>query len=382
MGNKNRKVWIITRRAGYNYGSSLQAYAIQQVVRNLGFKNEIINYDEYYHNIRWKFSPFIYNCIFKIMNLLPWMFRLIANNKYNWLISRDIQINKFKTFEKDNLILSKKRYKNSIDIAKDINDNDICICGSDQIWNPHLFDPVMFLDFCDHKQTKTIAYAPSFGVIKLDINIVNIKKLIQKIDFLSVREDTGASIIKNLIGREVPVLLDPTLLINSEDWKTLIAPTKRNEPYIMCYFLGNSLIPHQFIEALQIHTQYKIVNICTFRTINTIKGELVTTASPSEFLSYIANAAFICTDSFHGTIFSTIFERQFFTFERFGSGKENQNSRIYTLLNNCQLQHRLITLNTKNPKDFSLIAYDELRHSLEGKKKASFEYLKLSLNNS
>ena len=137
MGNKNRKVWIITRRAGYNYGSSLQAYAIQQVVRNLGFKNEIINYDEYYHNIRWKFSPFIYNCIFKIMNLLPWMFRLIANNKYNWLISRDIQINKFKTFEKDNLILSKKRYKNSIDIAKDINDNDICICGSDQIWNPH-----------------------------------------------------------------------------------------------------------------------------------------------------------------------------------------------------------------------------------------------------
>jgi len=376
----NKKVWIITRRAGHNFGSSLQAYALQLTVEKLGYKNEIINYDEYYHNIKWRIRPFINDCLFKVMCLIPTLSELVAKNKYRWLIERNTQQGKFDIFERDNLTLTKKKFNTSKAIARAAKDCDICICGSDQIWSPLLFDPTLFLDFCNKDRTKTIAYAPSFGINSIGQNRDQIKNLIDSIHFISVREETGSEIIKELTNRDAPVVLDPTLLLDRKEWVKLATQADTgSEPYILCYFLGGAYIPYKFIENLKNQTGYRIINICTFRTLNSIQGECIADASPSEFITYIANAAYVCTDSFHGTIFSILFERQFFTFERFGNEKENQNSRIYTLLKTCQAQNRLIPYDSIPSTNIPVINFDILKINLEFEKVGSIKYLETAL---
>lgn len=376
-----KKVWIITRRAGHNFGSSLQAYALQHTVEKLGFKNEIINYDEYYHNIKWRIRPFINDCLFRVMHLIPALSKLIAKNKYKWLFDRNTQQVKFEDFERDNLTLTKKEYKTSKAIGRAAKDCDICICGSDQIWSPLLFDPTLFLDFCDKDRTKTVAYAPSFGINTIEQNRDQIKNLIESIHFISVREETGSDIIKELTHRDAPVVLDPTLLLDRKDWSKIASHADTgNIPYILCYFLGGAYIPYQFIEDLKNQTGYRIINICTYRTLNSIQGECISDASPAEFITYIANAAYVCTDSFHGTIFSILFERQFFTFERFGNEKENQNSRIYTLLKACQVPNRLIPYDSIPSANFPVINFELLKINLENARAGSIKYLETALN--
>lgn len=375
----DKKVRIITRRAGYNFGSSLQAYAMQQIVYKLGFENKIIDYDELSKNIKWRVRPFFDDCLFFTMNLAPTISNLVAKKKYKWLVDRNTQKEKFQSFEKENLVLTRRKYKSSKAIVKDAKDYDICICGSDQIWSPLLYDPVMFLSFCTNSKTKTIAYAPSFGINRVETYQNNIKEFIQRIQFLSVREEQGHAIIKDLTGRAASVVLDPTLLLKQNDWEKVMVPVKPSEPYILCYFLGNKYIPHNFITDLQTRTQCKIINICTFRTINTINGECLSTASPAEFISYIANANYVCTDSFHGTIFSILFERQFFTFERFQNEQENQNSRIHTLLQKLEASHRLIPYNAISAENVLPIDFATLKSHLETNRAFSIQYLKTAL---
>ena len=378
--NKNKKVWILTRRAGTNYGSTLQAYAMQQVFNKIGHENEIIDYDEYNHNIRWRIRPFIEDTLYSIMNISPRMSTFIANKKYSYLLSRKAQCDKFHMFEKVNLVLTKKKFRTSKSIEREIESVDICVCGSDQIWNPFLFDPVFYLDFCHNKEIKTIAYAPSFGVDQITQREEQIKSLIDAIDFISVREDSGSKVIQKLTDRNAPVVLDPTLLLERADWERILSPIDiPQKPYILCYFLGNTFVPDQFIDSLSEITNYKVVNICTFRTLNSIRGETITTASPDEFLSYLANAAFVCTDSFHATIFSIIFERQFFTFERFKDGTENQNTRIYNLLTKIDLLYRLVDCHSIYSSSIPNVIFDKPKDLLEKLKQESFHFIKTSL---
>ena len=379
--NEEKVVRIITRRAGHNYGSSLQAFAIQYVINKLGFKNKIIDYDEYCHNIRWRVRPILDDFFYQVMRIIDPVSKLLFSKKYKWFIDRNIQKMGFDLFEKENMTLTQKKFKTSKEIEEDAKNYDICICGSDQIWNPLLFDPVMFLDFCNNKRTKTIAYAPSFGVSNLDKNKDEIKKLLEGINRISVREEAGAKIVKDLVKNDVPVVLDPTLLVEKKEWEKILKPIKSDEPYILCYFLGKKYIPHKFIENLKKETGYKVINICTYRTMNGIESECITTASPSEFLSYISNAAYVCTDSFHGTIFSIIFQRQFFTFKRFGKEKGNQNSRIYTLLNICKLKCRLIDYAKVTADGIPDLDYEKPMSNLEAKIKLSKKYLELALKN-
>jgi len=357
------KIWILTRRAGHNYGSTLQAYALQQILDQLGYTNEIVDYDEMHHSMRWRIRPFLLDLRDALMEHSP-----ACKNRRKL-------IRQFAAFEKMHLKLTPKTYRTGTQIAKDLEETETCICGSDQIWNPNLFDPVFFLDFCSGKHVKTVAYAPSFGVSSLQAHTDDIKKLLQGIQHLSIRETEGAHILNELTGQSAPVVLDPTLLLTAREWSCFVRENPP-EPYICCYFLGNTRLPEAFIANLQQNTHLKTINITTYRNPNSIQGESVWDASPGDFISLIANARYICTDSYHGTAFSILFGKPFFTFERFSNeSSESQNSRIHTLLELCGLKNRLepATLDLKNP-DFSAA-----HAALAEKREESLAYLQHAL---
>jgi hypothetical protein len=382
MMNFNQKppeICIITRRAGYNYGSSLQAYAMQRIVEKLGFPNRIFNYDDGCLKLLWRLRPFIEDLAFRVMRFAPMFSKCLFRRKYQELCERDAQIKKFKNFEKTHLKLTPSTCRSSRKLAEEALDYDICICGSDQIWSPLLFDPAMFLDFCRETPVKTIAYAPSFGVSGIDSHREEIRELLKGIDIISVRENEGAEIIRELTGRDAPVVLDPTLLLDADDWRAIAQPPVRTKPYILCYFLGGSRIPHRFLAELQQETGCELLNVCTFRTRNDIPGDRECTMSPEEFLGAVANAAFVCTDSFHGTIFSILFERRFFTFERFGKERTGQNSRIYTLLERLGLSGRVMPFDQGYNRDVQPIEYREVRPVLQRNRKTSLEFLETAL---
>lgn len=338
-----KKIGILTRRAGYNMGSSLQAYAMARFIKETGFECRIIDYDEYSGHPIWKVRPFIENIQWSLVKHLPFKEYI---GKFSYLLARSQQYERFRLFEQEFLPLTSRKYRNAYQLAELLSDFDVLVCGSDQIWCPLLYDPVYFFDFLPSRSSiRTIAYAPSIGIS--DISLVSKKQasLMKKVDWVSCREQQGAEMIEELTGRKIPVVLDPTLMVEVTSWNELARPVEylTDTPYLLCYFLGNDM--HQsFIEKLGKRLHCKIVNIRMFNRFNNLKADYqLTDIGPCEFLGLIKNADWICTDSYHGTIFSFIFQKKISIFERFkASERDNQNSRIYTLLKNLAFQKALV----------------------------------------
>lgn len=334
---------IMTRKAGYNFGSSLQAYAIHRVLEKNGFENQIVNYDEYHHSVRWWIKPWLKDCVYFLLSKGPSFFCRYFSNLFLNLKKRDVQKKAFEQFEEDYLRPTEFVYKTARQLARDAKKWDVCICGSDQIWSPLLFDSNFYLKFSDPSRTKLIAYAPSFGVQNVVNHRREIIKLLNRFHSISVRELAGQKIIKNLIGRDVSVLLDPTLLLTAEDWNAIASESNISQPYILCYFLGNAHIPYRYIEDMEKKLGLSVVNLTTFRTRNLIKGMQRDVDGPCDFISLIKNAQYICTDSFHASVFSILFKKEFVVFDKFAKGDAaNQNSRIENLLSLFRIENCLL----------------------------------------
>lgn len=375
-----KKVWVMTRRAGFNFGSSLQAYAVAYVVDKLGFENQIIDFDEY--RFRGKVRLFIFDCMYFILNLIPCLSRRICDGFYQMVTDSYAQRRKFKRFEKEFFNLTDCRYKTVDQLALASGDCDALICGSDQIWSPVHFNPLMFLCFSNKSHTRTIAYAPSFGVSMINYHRDEMAALINRIDCLSIRERQGAVLIKELTGREAFVALDPTLLLDRSEWERIVCKMEIGQPYILCYFLQTDDIPYDFIKALKDKTGFKIINLLTnYSRVILPDAVNIGTVSPDEFLGLVSEASYVCTNSFHGTIFSIQFAREFFVFERFGSNsKINQNSRIDTLLSIVDLRMRLISIHEQEVPELPEIDYSEVSNKLSASRRESISFLKQSLS--
>lgn len=337
-----KKIGILTRRAGFNHGSSLQAYAMAKFISDLGFECKILNYDEYSGNPRWKIRPCIEN--------IQWIFfrpliYLLAPSKYYYLHIRQQQYTKFAEFEDTFYNLTSPILTNTEALRKASISFDALVCGSDQIWSPLSYDPVFLFDFLNDNKINTIAYAPSIGVSDIHMISGQQRKLMCKIKNLSCRELQGSEMVKEITQRDCPTVLDPTLMVNSKHWAKMASsiPNVEKSSYIVCYFLGKNV--HQtYVDELKHLTGCKVLNIMMFNRLNNLHCDrTVTDVGPLEFLNLIKNASYVCTDSFHGTIFSFHFQKKLSLFERFNSGeKDNQNSRIYTLLHNLQYEKVLI----------------------------------------
>ena len=332
MGNNN-KIAILTWFHYQNFGTALQAAALKNVLESAGYCVAHINYtpDGRVLALHGSTSGWYSN---KLHNL----FKAVLHKT---LIDSE-KTKRYKQFIHDTLKLTQPCI-----IGADfeyLNDKyGAFICGSDQIWAPTCFDSKYFLDFV-HDTRRMVAYAPSIGLSSIDDKYVKkrMAELIGRFDHLSVREQRGAELIRELCGKKAEVVLDPTMLLNAEDWNRLVPAVcdkPKSKPYVLCYFLGAN--EKHWHRVKQISDELGIsVKVLPIFVKDLKRGyDIALGAGPVEFLDLVRNAAFICTDSFHGTVFSLLFHKPFQVFERFThDDPRSQNSRVYNLLNMTGIQ--------------------------------------------
>jgi len=361
---------IITFHCSYNYGSVLQAYALQTYLESQGHNVKIIDY--------------VLSSDFKQYKLLRFDRYL---KKPQYLISDIVFLPKtmkrkknFNEFKKSYFHLTDKTYYDNEPMEELNSDFDAFICGSDQIWNTACTKrviPPYFLSFV-HKNKLKIAYAPSVAQIHdtiSDKENIQMKKYISRLDYISVREKSTIPYISQFTDKKVIDVLDPTLLLQKEDYKRLssqVNPDIRFK-YIFLYTLQKNSEMIDYCQKLSEKKNLKVLyisknNIGKFRNSKNIYG-----CSPLEFLNYIQNAEYIITNSFHATVFSIIFEKKFCTF-----GTKKSYVRMSDLLREINLEQRLYQNGNcyiENDIDYSIVKKKILELS-----KASKNFISYSLH--
>lgn len=370
-----KKIAIVTLNGYFNYGNRLQNYALQKSLESLGMKVETL---VYFENAVQKSKPKSINRLINYIGKSP--IELIYKISYRkWLVinkekimeSQSKRSSVFKDFTR-NYIKETDYVIKDDEMLNNISQNyDYFVVGSDQVWNPHFINNLSFYFLSFIPKNKRIAYAPSFGVSTLEENIEEeYRKRLNEIEHISVREEEGASLIKKLINREVPVLIDPTMLLTQNQWMSVSkkANNRPNEGYLLTYFLG----------SINFHDKKKIYEIARKNNLaiiqlGSIKEFDTYQTGPSEFIDYIKECSIFFTDSFHGCVFSIIFEKPFVVFNR-----GNMNSRIDTLLSKFNLETRKWE-SVKKQKTFFDIDYSHAGEILDEERKESFKFLKEAL---
>lgn len=373
------KIGIVTWFHHKNYGTILQAYALQKFLKSKGYNCVLVNY------IPINKKTFLEKI--KSGNLKHRIASKIESRRFKFLESHIKEMilernRAFENFVTKNIDFTQKA-QTSRELFKLNETIDCFICGSDQIWNPENFNGVYYLNFVNEKNKK-ISYAPSFGVSHIPTSkIEEIRQLVNKFDWLSVREDKGASILKDLTQKDIEVVVDPTLLLSKTDWEQISVSPNINEDYILCYFLGDRKEYWRAVQDLQRITKHKVIIIPARFNAYLKKYEIRTSTSPEEFIGLIKNAKLVLTDSYHGVIFSLKFERDFYVFKRFkDKDKRSQNSRIYNILKMLNLEERLVDCNVlKDYKDnYSIENYGEINKVLSREIDDSTAFLTKALN--
>lgn len=374
-----KKIGIITINDYKNYGNRLQNYATQEVLKSLGCEAETIvnTINKIQHAT--KLIPSVR------MNSLEERTRIIFQNirrkLYKTTEERKIKIMNaakkaaFKKFTFE-VITETPFVINSNNIPTDLDERyDAFIVGSDQVWNPCLrgvasFDFLMFA-----QKDKRISYAASFGISKIPEEFFeDYRCWLSEMAHVSVREDAGAKIVKELTGRDALVLVDPTLMLTKEKWLSLAekATHQPKTPYLLTYFLGDlSLENRERINAIAKETCLEIVSLAN------IDDEIRYATGPREFLDYINSSEVFLTDSFHGAVFSILFEKAFILFDR-TSKSPSMNSRINTLLSKFELLNRKAD-NIKVGKNIFNVDFSHVPLILEAERKKAIDYLKNAL---
>jgi len=358
----------------YNYGGILQSYAIQYVLNNLGYDVNIIefNNDEKIREVRYSYLK---RAVISAKRNIYALFHSNDNEELEKAISnRKSKIDSFK----------------KIHYCKTVNEKNIdlyeyvaFVCGSDQIWNPNWARRRCFLEFVPDDINKII-YAASLGVEDIeDRDKEDYKSRVKRLQHVSVREYSAKRILDDISGRkDIEVVVDPTLLLFPDEWENICEDTAyENESYIFTYFLGDYARIKEFIAGFAKKKGFPIINI-PFASAERIDTEefgdvRVLDASPGEFLSLIRGAKYVFTDSFHACVFSALFEREYYVFER--DGKTSMMDRILTLQKNFQLPNRVIPV--KEIREQSIINYSNNNTYQTKLRDQSLKYLMESLEN-
>ena len=229
----------------------------------------------------------------------------------------------------------KIRYLTQNDVAEAAAAYDCLITGSDQVWNFDWFNPAFFLDFPDCR-AKRIAYAASAGKSDFqDSESAYLRKVLPAFQAISVRETDLADSLNGILGMDsVSVAVDPTLLLSAEDWKSIAAPRQIKENYLFCYFLHNDRDLSRLARSFARKRHLRIVTIpfpgIEYNEADIRFGSLrYDAAGPADFLSLILHADYVFTDSFHASVFSLLFGKQFAVFPR--GDAPAMGSRLQTL---------------------------------------------------
>ena len=388
-----KKIALITCYFQHNYGSQLQALATQMICDKLDWPNETICIDGLKPEInRAKYRYFLSHCldihtIKDKMGTIRKCFAKKTNKEYaTKLKSRD---DLFIRFAQEKFRLS-QRYNSKVELGKNADQFSAFIVGSDQLWLPsNITADYYTLNFVpDGVGIRKVAYATSFGVSQLPSKQAQMaREFLPRFDCIMVREESGKKLVKQLINREVPIVCDPTLLFCADEWRCVIPQKRRiNEPYILCYFLGNNPKQRIWAKELASNTHLKIVQLPNLdEYIKSDEGFAdypLYDVDPLDFVSLIRDAEFVLTDSFHCTALSALHQKIFFCFRRYqDDGTVSTNGRLYSLLKSIGLSERMLT--AKEPVEKCLkmkIDNAAVNKCLEQLRQFSIESLKNAIN--
>ncbi len=385
MQNNNyrmKKIGIITIHKIFNYGSIFQAYALQEVCREMGNEVEVIDYQ--YPNA-WHAERTVLQGERKETSLTKntsrWK-QLLLKLLFAYPLYR--QHKAISEFVRRYHKLSLGAY-NHPDALNELADRyDLCIVGSDQVWNPRYCkcDPAFFLTFASDKCVKA-AYASSFGVHSIDDADIrkDYAEWLSRFSYLSVREKSGMDIVRVLTGQECRHVVDPTLLLNSEQWNRIARQGRQiRKKYILCYFLNYTFdaFPrvNEIADYISRTTGWEIVYVARppYR-LHSPNTTFRVGASPAEFLSLVRDAELVLTTSFHGTAFSVNFSKPLYAVVE---NKQAADSRLLSLLDSVGLSHRALALDDELPRkeDFMNCDYEVANSRLNAMRDESMDYLK------
>lgn len=379
-GHSSMRIGIITILKVNNYGAELQAYATQAALKKLGYDAEIIDYLFYKnkgHRKCRKSRP-----IFKL-GVKKWLaetlYPIFVRLKEKQSAVSELRRHRFDDFHLRNTSMS-HTFCNIKDLYAECPDYDVYVVGSDQVWNPGIYSSILpyFLDFAP-KGRRRVAYASSFGVEKLPADVVPVyKRLLSTFDAIGVREKNGVDIVRGL-GMKAVNVLDPTLLLDDLAWKQVAADyPDMPEHYVLVYELTPSQYLNDVAQMVSQRTGLPVVRICKVAGADDSRFINVLDAGPAEFLGLISNAAFVVTNSFHGTAFAVNFNRPFLTVT---PARKNNNSRQKSLLGLLGLSDRLLNEGDPVPDDISLDFSDAITR-LSAERKKSVEFLTKAINGS
>lgn len=374
-GKNKKSIGLLTMHRVCNYGSALQAWATQEIVKRMGYEVTIIDYvyPNKYHN---QFVP--------KLPLWKEAARMVMNILYNHPMRRKREC--FARFRGKYFNCS-QTIENREDLKAVCHSFDTYLVGSDQVWNPDVLheDYSFLLDFVPDNLTKA-SYASSFSQSKLkNCDINKISMLLNRFKSISVRERNAQLLVKDLIGKEVPICLDPTLLLRKEDYLPLSEEStiKIRGEYILVYVLDYAFNPYpfatRFIEELSRKKGLKVVCIDFSARQHLNISECIhlhDAIGPAEFLWLFMHATIVVTSSFHGTAFALNFEIPFFSIV---NDEDTGDDRMKSLILQCGADEQMVVKGSTAPKRCLDMDWESIRKKLNMLREYSFDYLKNSL---
>lgn len=375
------KIAILTQPLKKNYGGILQAYALQKKLRALG--HDAITID------RWPNTPSIIDHgLNTVKNLIS---KLLYRNRPNTFTDEQLNIifQNTSEFINNNIVLSEKICTN-----KEVNQHfsktkyDAFVVGSDQTWRPRYSPNIYnyYLDFLGSENSKRIAYASSFGVDEWEYNTeetIKCSALAKKFDAISVREQFGVKLCEKHLQVKAQFVLDPTLLLKQSEYLELIkfSETQPRTGKLLTYVLDKSSENTSIIEkSSKILDLAPFSNHARYSVESSSRGKLEDYIYPSieEWIKAFYDAEFVITDSYHGTVFSIIFNKKFITIVN----KKRGSARFESLLNSLDLSERLIDNNhdLSNELLHKEIDYNAVNHKLNILRENSINFLEKNLN--
>lgn len=363
------KVGLISFHNAYNYGACLQAYALQEAILGFGAECEYIDYINKRRADGYKMSARI------AKSLKAKDFKGTVKNICGVPFVRS-RGRKFDKFYKSYLRKTGKTYRSCSEAQVLESAYDKFIVGSDQVWNyeHNGTDEAFFLSFVKD-DSKKISYSSSFGMESIPEDLKNwYKENLSHITCLSTREQAGVRIIKDLLGRDAHLVLDPVFLVDSEKWNSLTGERKNSKKYSF-YYMNAAFNPRD----IELVTGWKdnekhILSSSVSPKDFLKKGQKVTFAmSPKEFLQQINDAELVVTTSFHCLAFSILFHKKFIAVL---SGDEGRDERLLNLLSITGLEDRIFSPNMTLEDVNKNIDYDEVERRLKVYREYSLEYLK------
>lgn len=391
---KQKRIGIAAVTYKENFGSALQTYATQYILEKLGYDARIFEIKGVYGNIMLKKILYYVGRLFDPVEAKYLFANLTSRSRKQVSFTTDqfaqnmkVRHQMYQNFNKkwNKMLPIVKGWRG---LRKQAAEMDAVVVGSDQLWRPsNIIGSFYTLEFVPD-EVKKIAFSTSFGVPVLPAKLhQHAKKFLSRIEHISVREDSGAEIVKQECGREVPVVCDPTMMLTAEEWMHVQDDKPFAEgKYILMYLMGDNPEQREFVKRLSETTGYRIIGLLHGATYisydEAVAYEKPYNVGPSEFLNLIRNAMYVCTDSFHCCVFSVLNSTKFFAFRRWPDGsKFSANDRLYTLLKFTGLDCRMLVGTEDIGKCVNdQIDFEEVLNRVAQRRKESMEYLVNALN--